>query len=74
MDMAANKNSIHERQTILKLLQIWEGRLNRGRIMDLLGICANWASVWIRENHPDWLICCDTKGKIFYAKAEAYKI
>lgn len=76
MDMVDNKNSIHERQTILKLLLIWEGRLNRGRLMDLLGIGANWASVWIREfreNHPDCLIW-DTKGKSFYATAEAYKI
>ena len=60
---------------MLKLLLIWEGRLNRGRLMDLFDLGSNWASVWIREfreQHPDWL-AWDTKTRSFHATPAAYK-
>lgn len=60
---------------MLKLLLIWEGRLNRGRLMDLFGISSNWASVWIRElreQHPEWL-AWDTRTRSFHATPETYK-
>ncbi len=65
----------HQRLAMLKLLLIWEGRLNRGRLMDLFDLGSNWASVWIREfreQHPDWLTW-DTKTRSFHATQAAYK-
>ena len=73
--MVDNGNTIHQRMTILKLLLIWEGRLNRRRLMELFDIGSNSASVWIREfreNHPDWL-AWDTRTRSFHTTAAAYK-
>ncbi|WP_184414893.1 WYL domain-containing protein [Rhodocyclus tenuis] len=60
---------------MLKLLLIWEGRLNRGRLMDLFDLSSNWASVWIREfreQYPDWLMW-DAKTRSFHTTPAAYK-
>lgn len=49
--------------------------MNRGRLMDLFDLGANWASVWIREfreEHPDWL-SWDTKTRSFHATPAAFK-
>lgn len=65
----------YQRLEHLKLLLIWEGRLNRGRLMDLFDLSANWSSVWIREfreQHPDWL-AWDSKTRSFHATPAAYK-
>lgn len=73
--MIEKGETIHQRLTMLKLLLIWEGRLNRGRLMELFDLGANWASVWIREfreQHPDWL-SWDTKTRSFHATPTAYK-
>ena len=59
----------------LELLLIWEGRLNRGRLIDLLGLSGQQASVWIREfreQHPYWLEW-NTRTRSFHATAEAYR-
>lgn len=66
---------LNQRLTMLKLLLVWEGRLNRGRLMELFNLGSNWASVWIREfreEHPDWLEW-DTKTRSFHATPQAYK-
>jgi hypothetical protein len=73
--MIGSGETIHQRQAMLKLLLIWEGRLNRGRLMDLFDLGANWASVWIREfreEHPGWL-SWDTKTRSFHATPAAFK-
>ena len=73
--MIAKGDTIHQRLAMLKLLLIWEGRLNRGRIMGLFDLSSNWASVWIREfreQYPDWL-SWDTKTRSFHATPAAYK-
>lgn len=73
--MIAKGDTIHQRLAMLKLLLIWEGRLNRGRIMGLFDLSSNWASVWIREfreQYPDWL-SWDTKTRSFHATPTAYK-
>lgn len=73
--MLSKGDTPHQRLVVLKLLLIWEGRLNRGRIMELFELGSNSASVWIRELrelHPDWLVW-DTKTRSFHATAEAYK-
>ena len=65
----------NQRLTMLKLLLVWEGRLNRGRLMELFDLGSNWASVWIREfrkDYPDWLEW-DTKTRSFHATPQAYK-
>jgi predicted DNA-binding transcriptional regulator YafY len=64
-----------QRLAMLKLLLIWEGRLNRRRVMDLFGLQEVRASVWIREfreQHPYW-IEWNTKTRSFHATAEAYR-
>lgn len=73
--MIEKGETIHKRQVILKLLLIWEGRLNRGRLMELFELGENWASVWIREfreQHPDWL-SWDPKTRSFHATSAAYR-
>lgn len=73
--MINNSDTIHQRQTSMKLLLIWEGRLNRGRLMELFDLGTNAASVWIREfreKHPDWL-AWDTKTRSFHATSAAYQ-
>ncbi len=73
--MIEKSDTPHRRLAMLKLLLIWEGRLNRGRLMDLFDLGSNWASVWIREfreQHPDWL-AWDTKTRSFHATPAAYK-
>lgn len=73
--MIGKGDTLQQRLTILELLLIWEGRLNRGRLMELFDLSTNWASVWIREFrelHPDWL-AWDTKARSFHATATAYQ-
>lgn len=73
--MIVKGDTIHQRLAILKLLLLWEGRLNRGRLMELFDLSPNWASVWIREfreQSPDWLIW-DTKTRSFHVTPAAYK-
>jgi hypothetical protein len=73
--MIGKTDTIHQRQAILKLLLIWEGRLNRGRLMELFDLGSNSASVWIREfreQQQDWL-AWDTKSRSFHATAAAYR-
>lgn len=73
--MVDKDDTIHQRLAMLKLLLIWEGRLNRGRLMELFDLGANWASVWIREfreQHPGWL-AWDTKTRSFHVTAAAYR-
>lgn len=75
MSMINQGGTIYQRLAMLKLLLIWEGRLNRGRLMELFELGSNWASVWIREfreQHPDWL-AWDTKTRSFHATSAAYK-
>lgn len=65
----------HQRLAILKLLLIWEGRLNRARLMELFNLGSNSASVWIREFrelNPEWLVW-DTKTRSYHATLSAYK-
>ena len=64
-----------QRLVTLDLLLIWEGRLNRGRLIDLLGLSGQQASLWIREfreQHPYWLEW-NTRTRSFHATAEAYR-
>lgn len=73
--MFTKGDTIHQRLVMLKLLLLWEGRLNRGRLMDLFDLSSNSASVWIREfreQHPDWLTW-DTKTRSFHSTPAAYK-
>lgn len=75
MNMISKSDTPHQRLTMLKLLLIWEGRLNRGRLIDLFELGSNSASIWIREfreQHPDWLTW-DTKTRSFHATSAAYK-
>jgi len=75
MGMIGKDDTIHQRLAMLKLLLIWEGRLNRSRIMDLFDLGSNSASLWIREireQHPEWL-AWDTKTRSFHATQTAYK-
>ncbi|MCL2160867.1 MAG: WYL domain-containing protein [Betaproteobacteria bacterium] len=75
MSMVNKGDTSHQRLATLRLLLIWEGRLNRGRLMELFDLGTNWASVWIREfreQHPDWLTW-DTKTRSFHATPSAYK-
>lgn len=73
--MFGKSDTPHQRLTMLKLLLIWEGRLNRSRLIDLFEVGSNSASIWIREfreQHPDWL-AWDTKTRSFHATQAAYK-
>lgn len=73
--MQESDESIHQRISRLKLILIWEGRLNRGRLMSLFGLGSNSASLWIREfreHHPDWIVW-DSKTRSFHATHEAYR-
>lgn len=75
MNIINKGDTLHQRMAMLKLLLIWEGRLNRGRIMDLFDLGPNWASVWIREfreQYPDWLTW-NTKTRSYHAIPAAYK-
>lgn len=73
--MTNKTDSTPQRLVTLDLLLIWEGRLNRGRLIDLLGLSGQQASLWIREfreQHPYWLDW-NTKTRSFHATAEAYR-
>jgi len=64
-----------QRLHMMELLLLWEGRLNRGRLMSHFGLAANSASVWIREfreYRPTWL-AWDTKTRSFHATPAAYR-
>lgn len=70
-----NSHTPIQRLAMLKLLLIWEGRLNRGRLMELFQLGSNSASVWIRElreQNPGWL-AWDTKTRSYLATPAAYK-
>lgn len=65
----------YSRITELKRLLIWEGRLNRSRVVQLFGLGKIRASQWIREfrdSHPGW-VYWDSKTRSFYATAEPYR-
>lgn len=74
--MFTRGDTIHQRLAMLNLLLIWEGRLNRGRLMDLFDLSSNSASVWIREfreQQPDDWLAWDTKTRSFHATQAVYR-
>lgn len=71
----ADAAMLEKRFELLECLLLWEGRLNRGRLMELFGLSPNRASVAIRlfrEQHPDWLKW-DSKARSFHATWAAYR-
>lgn len=74
--MLIDGDTASQRTAILTLLLIWEGRLNRGRLMELFDLGVTRASVWIREFrelHEDWLVW-DSKTRSFHATSTAYHV
>ena len=60
---------------LLESILRWEGRLNNGRLRELVGLSAVRASEWIRElreRHPNWT-AWDTKTRSFHATPEVYR-
>lgn len=73
--MITKYGTAQQRLASLKHLLIWEGRLNRGRIIEVFDLKPVSASNWIREfreQHPEWL-AWDTKTRSFHATSAAYK-
>ncbi len=66
---------MYRKQSHLENILIWEGRLNRSRLQELLGLSDIRASQLIREfrdQHPDWLIW-DSKTRSYNARTAVYQ-
>lgn len=63
------------RYKVMRRMAVWEGRLSRGRLMDVLGLSGIRVSQLLREvreeNH-DWF-AWDSKSKSYFATPAAYK-
>ncbi len=60
---------------VMRRMALWEGRLNRGRLMDVLGLSGIRVSQLlreIREETPDWFEW-DSKSKSYFVTPIAYK-
>ncbi len=75
--MKLAKQTIPEQRIAqIELLLRWEGRLNRGRVCDLLGLSPIRASELIRlyrDQHPHW-VKWDTTHKSYYATPTFYQV
>ncbi len=63
------------RYKIMRRVALWEGRLNRGRLMDVLGLSGIRVSQLlrdIREETPDWFEW-DAKSKSYFVTSKAYR-
>lgn len=70
----ARVDTTQQRQSILELLLIWEGFLNRSRIASLLGLGDIRASQLIqefRDEHPSW-VEWNTKSRSYHVTSAAY--
>lgn len=63
------------RYKVMRRMALWEGRLSRGRLMDLLGLSGIRVSQLlreVREETPDWFEW-DSKSKSYFVTSAAYK-
>lgn len=63
------------RYKVMRRMALWEGRLNRGRLMDVLGLSGIRVSQLlreVREETPDWFEW-DSKSKSYFVTPAAYK-
>lgn len=63
------------RYKVIRRIALWEGRLSRGRLMDVLGLSGIRVSQLlreVREETPDWFDW-DSKSKSYFITASAYK-
>ncbi|WP_114970406.1 WYL domain-containing protein [Rhodoferax ferrireducens] len=63
------------RHKVIRRMALWEGRLSRGRLMDVLGLSGIRASQLlreVREENPNWLEW-DNKTKSYYVTNAAYR-
>ena len=63
------------RYKVMRRMALWEGRLSRGRLMDVLGLSGIRVSQLIREvreETPDWFEW-DSKSKSYFVTPAAYK-
>jgi len=63
------------RYKIMRRMALWEGRLSRGRLMDVLGLSGIRVSQLlreVREETPDWFEW-DSKSKSYFVTPAAYK-
>ena len=70
----ARVDSTEQRLSTLELLLLWEGFLNRGRLVSLLGLGDIRASQWIqefRDQNPRWVVW-DSKSRSYHATYDAY--
>ena len=63
------------RHKVIRRMALWEGRLSRGRLMNVLGLSGIRASQLlreVREENPNWLEW-DNKSKSYYVTDAAYR-
>lgn len=63
------------RYKVMRRMALWEGRLSRGRLMDILGLSGIRVSQLlreVREETPDWFEW-DCKSKSYFVTPAAYK-
>ncbi len=63
------------RYKVMRRMALWEGRLSRGRLMDVLGLSGIRVSQLlreVREETPDWFEW-DSKSKSYFVTPTAYK-
>ncbi len=63
------------RYKVMRRMALWEGRLSRGRLMDVLGLSGIRVSQLlreVREETPDWFDW-DSKSKSYFVTPTAYK-
>ncbi|MFC5522653.1 helix-turn-helix transcriptional regulator [Polaromonas jejuensis] len=64
------------RYKVMRRMALWEGRLSRGRLMDVLGLSGIRVSQLlreVREETPDWFEW-DSKSKSYFVTPSAYKM
>jgi len=64
-----------DRHKVIRRMALWEGRLSRGRLMEVLGLSGIRASQLLREvrdENPDWLEW-DNKTKSYFVTESAYR-
>jgi WYL domain len=73
--MRPNKLLEKNQHKVMRRMALWEGRLSRGRLMDILGLSGIRVSQLlreVREENPNWLDWSN-KSKSYYVTDAAYK-
>jgi predicted DNA-binding transcriptional regulator YafY len=73
--MSLDNPSEKNRYKVMRRIALWEGRLSRGRLMDVLGLSGIRVSQLlreVREETPDWFEW-DSKSKSYFVTPTAYK-